>query len=139
LAIAIEIIHLLLPPVNAGHSEYNELMVLLVKAKYSNYFYFRIEDDFGEPMNLFGLSIKFQVINKKGEQVLIKSVGNGVFLDPGRPGVLEVRINEEESSLLYSLPQPLSYALYYEGSEGKVILSDGIITAYKFSGELPNN
>jgi len=114
-------------------------MVLLVKAKYSNYFYFRIEDDFGEPMNLFGLNLKFQVINKKGEQVLIKSVGNGVFLDPGRPGVLEVRINEEESSLLYSLPQPLSYALYYESPGGKVILSDGIITAYKFSGELPNN
>jgi len=114
-------------------------MVLLVKAKYSNYFYFRIEDDFGEPMNLFGLSIKFQVINKKGEQVLMKRVGNGVFLDPGRPGVLEVRINEEESSLLYSLPQPLSYSLYYESSEGKVIISDGIITAYKFSGELPNN
>jgi hypothetical protein len=114
-------------------------MVLLVKARYSNYFYFRLEDDFGEPVNLFGLNLRFQVINKKGEQVLIKSVGDGIFLDPGNPGVLEVRINEDDSSLLCSLPQPLSYALYYESTEGKVILSAGIITAYKFSGELPNS
>jgi hypothetical protein len=113
-------------------------MVLLVKARYANSFYFRLEDDFGEPMSLFGLSIKFQVINKKGEQVLIKSVGDGIFLDPGNPGVLEVRISEDDSSLLCSLPQPLSYALYYESPGGKVILSDGIIAAYKFSGELPN-
>jgi len=114
-------------------------MVLLVKAKYSNYFYFKIEDDLGEPVNLFGLNIKFQVINKKGEQVLMKSVGHGIILDPGRPGVLEVMISEDDSSLLYSLPQPLSYALYYESPEGKVILSDGIITAYKFSGDVPNS
>jgi hypothetical protein len=114
-------------------------MVLLVKARYSNSFYFRLEDDFGEPINLSGLNLKFQVINKKGEQVLIKSVGDGIFLDPGSPGVLEVRINENDSSLLYSLPQPLSYALYYESPGGKVVLSDGIITAYKFSGELPNS
>ncbi len=114
-------------------------MVLLVKAKYYNYFHFKIEDEVGESMNLFGPNTKFQVINKKGEQVLIKSVGNGIVLDPGRPGVLEVRMSEEDSSLLCSLPQPLSYALYYERPEGKVILSDGIIIAYKFSGEVPNN
>ncbi len=113
-------------------------MVLLVKARYANSFYFRLEDDFGEPMTLSGLNIKFQVINKKGEQVLIKSVGDGIFLDPGSPGVLEVRISEDDSSLLCSLPQPLSYALYHEIPGGKKILSDGIITAYKFSGELPN-
>jgi hypothetical protein len=114
-------------------------MVLLVKARYTNFFYFRFEDDFGEPMNLFGLNIKFQVINKKGEQVLIKSVGDGISLDPGSPGVLKVRLDEDDSSLLSSLPQPLSYSLYYESSEGKVILSDGIITAYKFSGDSPNS
>jgi hypothetical protein len=114
-------------------------MVLLVKARYSNYFYFKLEDNFGEPMNLLGLNIKFQVINKKGEQVLIKSVGDGIFLDQENPGALEVRINENDSSLLYSLPQPLSYALYYESSEGKVILSSGIIAAYKFSGDVPND
>jgi len=117
---------------------YNVLMVLLVKAKYSNYFYFRPLDRFEQSMDLSGLDIKFQVINKKGEQVLIKSVGDGIFLDPGDPGVVGVRINENDSSLLCSLPQPLSYALYYESSEGKVMLSNGIITAYKFSGEVPS-
>jgi hypothetical protein len=114
-------------------------MVLLVKARYTNSFYFKLEDDFGEPMTLSGLNLKFQVINKKGEQVLIKSVGDGISIDPGSPGMLEVRINENDSSLLCSLPQPLSYALFYESPGGKVILSDGIVTAYKFSGELPNS
>jgi hypothetical protein len=111
-------------------------MVLLVKASYRNTFYFKFEDDFGEPMSLSGLNIKLQIINKKGEQVLLKVIGNGILLDPDDPGILEVSISEEESSLLCSLPQPLSYSLYHETPQGKVVLSNGIITAYKFSGNI---
>ena len=111
-------------------------MVLLVKAKYTNSIYFKFEDDFGEPMSLSGLNLKLQIMSKKGEQILLKGIGSGLVVDPYNPGVLEVVLDENESSLLSSQPQPLSYVLYYEREEGKVVMSSGIITAYKFSGEV---
>lgn len=99
-------------------------MVILLRAPFQEEVVFENVDQDGNPVPL-PEPLFFEVLNKKGQRVYLKTSGIEVF-GPGNSRVL-ISFSEEETSMLARLGQALSYNLF--SLEGRTVV-DGTILAF---------
>lgn len=100
------------------------VMVILLRAPFQEEVVFENVDQDGNPVPL-PEPLFFEVLNKRGQRVYLKTSGIEVF-GPGNSRVL-ISFSEEETSMLARSGQALSYNLF--SLEGRTVV-DGTILAF---------
>lgn len=105
-------------------------MVLLISAPSPEEFLFENVDEDGDPVPFPSLPLKIQVVDRVGSFIIEKD--SGMTIEGNLGNLLRVRFTSEETSLLASKRQPLTFSIYKETPSGRVLVASGVIIAHTF-------